>query len=174
MTTPLVLVLTLSPWVSSHQLAQSHEYDKTLLNLCASSLVLLTHAGCLEHAVASAFGAGFIEAEQEAVNGHLAYMFDNFFLWKRFAAADLTSDELRSAPLHSAALVFHLVGAALGAPYEARDFSGARSELEAESNLSIPHHSVSEQERAKLHAMVAAAAANFSGDARLTGWTWSC
>jgi hypothetical protein len=156
-------------------LYKSHQYDPQLLNLCASSLVLLSHSGCIEATVQSAVNARFVSPAENSVVAFLQGMFHELFLWRQHAAVDISSSELKAQPLHSAARVHHAVAAALDVPYQSVDFAGVRGELTRESNPSIPHAEASgEETRAKLRAVMQAAKRRLEYDTRVIGWTWMC
>jgi len=162
-------------------LTQSHEYDKELLNLCARSVVLLTHAGCIETAVRSAVAARFIAANRDAIIGHLDIMLRDYSAWKRHATLDLPSDALRGvAGLHAAALVHHTIAAVLQVPYVVHDFSSERDRLAAESNPDIPRsggghvNAVTAEDALVREVLSGAAQQHFKDDERLIGWTWTC
>ena len=114
-------------------LYKSHKYDPELLQLCDSFLVLLSHSGCLERTVLSALAAGFMKPPPtvESVVRFLQGMFNELFLWRQHATVDLSSEELKEAPLHSAALVHHALAAAPGVPFKPLQDAKLQKEVRA-------------------------------------------
>ena len=156
-------------------LYKSHEYKPEMLTLCDRSLVLLTHASCVERAVRSVVAAHFIEADRDAVLGHLRLAFDDLFAWKQHAALDQGLDDLISDPVRSLASVYHILASKLGVPYtKAPDFSRFAEELRAEGNVVIPHHSLDAETKRKLRTYVLEAKNELGGEQRLTGVKWLC
>ena len=123
-------------------LYKSHEYKPELLNLCSRSVVLMTHASCIERAVRSVVAARFIEADRDAVFGHLRIAFDDMFAWRQHAALDQGLDELLADPVGALAAVYHVLASKLGVPYRTAgppDLSRYDEELRKEGNTEIPH-----------------------------------
>ena len=157
-------------------LYKSHKYDPELLQLCDSFLVLLSHSGCLERTVLSALAAGFMKSPPtvDAVVRFLQGMFNELFLWRQHASVDLSSEELKAAPLHSAALVHHALSAALDVPFRPLRDAKLQKEVGKESNPSIPHREASDATKSTLRAVMHAAKDRLSYDKRIIGWKWLC
>ena len=155
-------------------LYKSHRYDPELLNLCSSFLVLLSHSGCLEATALSALNAGFITLDEDHLVRFLQGMFHELFLWRQHATVDLSSEELKSQPLHSAALVHHAIGTALGVEYRPLNAVSIRGEVSAESNPSIPHRTADEATKAALRELMHKAKERLAYDTRVIGWKWLC
>ena len=159
-------------------LYKSHKYDPELLQLCNSFLVLLSHSGCLERTVLSALAAGFMPSPPtvDSVVRFLQGMFNELFLWRQHAAVDLSSEELKAAPLHSAALVHHALAAALNVPYTPLHDAKLKKEVSKESNPSIPGSSAkaSSATKSALREMMHAAKDRLAYDKRIIGWKWLC
>ena len=159
-------------------LYKSHKYDPELLQLCDSFLVLLSHSGCLERTVLSALAAGFMPSPPtvDSVVRFLQGMFNELFLWRQHAAVDLSSEELKAAPLHSAALVHHALAAALSVPYTPLHDAKLKKEVSKESNPSIPGSSAkaSSATKSALREMMHAAKDRLAYDKRIIGWKWLC
>ncbi len=154
-------------------LYKSHRYDPELLNLCRETLVLLSHAGSLEATVLSAVNARFMTLEQDMVVSFLQGMFHELFLWRQHASLDLSSEQLKKSPLHSAALVHHMLGAALGMPYKDFDFSKLAKEISRESNPNIPHKKADDETTRRLRQMMLVAKERLAYDKRVIGWKWT-
>ena len=147
------------------------------MNLCAHSLVLLSHPGCIETVLRSVIAAKFIPLDTDAVIGHLDIVLSHFTRWKRHGTLDLSSENLKHAPLHSAALVHHALAIALDVPYKPRDFSVEAKAVTEESNKEIPHRTNSAEVNQRIHDMLqpdGPVQAHFRDDERLIGWTWTC
>ena len=156
-------------------LYKSHEYRPEMLTLCDRAVVLLTHASCVERTVRSVVAAHFIEADRDAVLGHLRLAFDDLFAWKQHAALDQGLDDLVTDPVRSLASVYHILASKMGIPYtKAPDFSRYADELQEEGNVVIPHHSLDDQTKRKLRAYVLEAKNEMGGEQRLTGVKWLC
>ena len=157
-------------------LYKSHRYDTELLQLCDSFLVLLSHSGCLETTVLSALAAGFLKSPPtvDAVVSFLQGMFHELFLWRQHASVDLSSEDLKAAPLHSAALVHHALAAALGEPYKPLHDAKLKKEVSKESNPSIPHREASAATKNALREVMHAAKDRLAYDKRIIGWRWLC
>lgn len=155
-------------------LYKSHEYKPALLRLCDKAVTLITHGSCIERTVRSVVAARFIEANRDAVVGHLHLAFEDLFKWKQHAALDQGLDELLDDPVRSLASVYHVLASKLGVPYKRADFSRYEAELREEGNTQIPHHSLDALTKRKLRAYVLEAKAEMAGDARLTGVQWLC
>jgi hypothetical protein len=155
-------------------LYKSHAFDAELLSLCASTLVLLSHASCVESTILSAHTAGFMELSEKSVLSFLQFMFHELFTWRAHAALDVSSEVLRAAPLSSAAAVYNTIAAALLAPYVPFDFRTVADDIGQESNPSHPHGEASEEARTALREMMPALRAALAYDTRLVGWTWAC
>ena len=157
-------------------LYKSHKYDAELLELCDSSLVLLSHSGCLEHTVLSALAAGFLPKPPtvERVTSFLQGMFHELFQWRQHAAVDLSSEDLKAQPMHSAALVHHALTASLGVPYAPLHDAKFKKEVGKESNPSIPHREASPEDQAVLRDVMHAAKDRLAYDKRIIGWKWLC
>ena len=156
-------------------LYKSHEYKPEMLTLCDRAVVLLTHASCVERTVRSVVAAHFIEADRDAVLGHLRLAFNDLFAWKQHAALDQGLDDLVTDPVRSLASVYHILASKLGVPYtKAPDFSRYADELREEGNVVIPHHSLDAETKRKLRAYVVEAKNEMGGEQRLTGVKWLC
>lgn len=155
-------------------LYKSHRFESDLLELCASFVVLLTHSGCIEATVLSAVNAGFLELSEANVVSFLQGMFHELFLWRHHAALDVGSTDLRAQPLHSAALVHHALGVALGAPYSSPNSPALQTEVARESNPNIPHREASAETKALLRKLMHAAKLKLAYDKRVVGWQWLC
>ena len=155
-------------------LYKSHRYESDLLELCDSFLVLLSHSGCIEATVLSAINAGFVAPNEAHVVSFLQGMFHELFLWRQHASVDLSSEELKSQPLHAAALVHHALGAALGVPYRTINAVALNTEVARESNPSIPHREASQSTKAQLRQLMHVAKDKLAYDKRVVGWQWLC
>lgn len=154
---------------------KSHEYKPSLLTLCDRAIVLLTHASCVERAVRSVVAAHFIEADRDAVVGHLRLAFDDLFAWRQHASLDQGLDELMNTPIRALASVYHILASRLGVPYvKAPDFAHFEAELRQEGNSAIPHHALDDATKRRLRSYVLEAKAAMSSEARMTGVTWLC
>lgn len=158
-------------------LYKSHEYNSTLLTLCAKSLVLLSHPGCIERVLRSVVAAKFIPPDEGWVTGHLDIVLHDFERWSRHATVDISNEALKASPLHTAAIVHHAVAMALNRPYAVRDFSQDAKALTDQSNKEIPHRENSAEVNRRIREMVQEGSAvrkHFEGDERLLTWDWSC
>ena len=158
-------------------LYKSHEYNSTILTLCAKSLVLLSHPGCIETVLRSVVAAKFIQLDEGWVKGHLEIVLHDYERWARHAMVDLSNEELKKSPLHTAAIVHHAVALALDRPYSARDFSQDVEALTEQSNKNIPHRENSPETNQRIREMLREGGAvrkHFEGDERLLGWEWTC
>lgn len=123
---------------------QTHEYDPSVLRVCAQNVVLVSHPGCVESAVLSSLKAGFLEPNEDFIVGHLRLVTSDYFAWKAHASLDLTKESLRATPMHAAAAVHSTLGLALGSAWQwqGRDcawLGAQRQEVAEESNPTIPH-----------------------------------
>jgi hypothetical protein len=157
-------------------LYKSHKYDPELLQLCDSFLVLLSHSGCLERTVLSALAAGFLPSPPttESVTSFLQGMYLELFQWRQHAAVDLSSEDLKAQPMHSAALVHHALAAALSVPYKPLHDAKFRKEVSKESNPSIPHREATPAVQSTLRDVMHAAKKRLAYDQRIIGWKWLC
>ena len=157
-------------------LYKSHKYDPELLELCDSFLVLLSHSGCLERTVLSALAAGFLQSPPTAdtVTRFLQGMFNELFLWRQHAAVDLSSEDLKAQPMHSAALVHHALAAALRVPFKQLRDARLKQEVSKESNPKIPHREATPEAKSTLRAAMHAAKERLAYDKRIIGWQWLC
>ena len=156
-------------------LYKSHEYRPEMLTLCDRAVVLLTHASCVERTVRSVVAAHFIEANRDAVVGHLHIAFDDLFSWRQHASLDQGLDDLMDDPVRALASVYHVLASKLGVPYKsAPDFSRYEEELRQEGNSAIPHHSLDAETKLQLRGYVLEAKAEMGDEPRLTGVQWLC